>query len=163
MNRRTKLVIGSAQLACALAISGCGAAPDASQSDDAEGEIGSVSEALTTFDNVGYFGSGMRLDWSDATLFVSTNSSTSTGSWVELDIFNHNQARLHMRKINFEVTCSNLNSTQVIGPTLTGYFTFSTYVEPNGGTYHQHMDCATWFGYRYLISWKMHSESSFGD
>jgi hypothetical protein len=160
MNRKTKLVIGSAQLACALVFCGCGAAPDATQTYDTEEEVGLVSEALTTFDNVGWFGGGMRLDWAEATLFVSTNADHS---WVELDIFNHNQARLHMRKINFEVTCSNLNSTQVIGPTLTGNFTFSTYVEPNGGTYHQHMDCATWFGYRYLINWKMHSESSFGD
>ena len=161
MNRRTNLVIGSAQLACALVLSACGAAPDASQSYDAEGEVGSVSEALTTFDNVGYFGEGMRRDWSDATLFVGTTDGLP--AWVELDIFNHNQNRLHMRTIKFDITCSQADPRQTISAISDGYFTFSTYVAANGGTYHQHMDCAYWFGFKYLVSWKMHSESSFGD
>jgi hypothetical protein len=165
MNRRTKYVGVLAQLALALALSGCGSAENANPGDDTHDEVGSVTEALTTQDRTLNAGDYVRLDWDGITMFVSTKSGDMnpgvTHVWsAAVDITNDNPARVHFRKLWLDLTCS-------AGPNGSGASTdadhpFSIYVAGNGGHYSNTMVCPWGFGYPYLVKTTVHIESSFG-
>jgi len=162
MNRKTKYVGVLAQLTFAL--SGCGAGVDTTTSE-ADREVGSVAEALTTQDQVLNAGEGFRLDWDGVTMFMSTVPPNvhpaSTYGWsARLYLINKNAATLHVRKAQVDLTCST--QPNGAGATTGTEFVFSANVVPNGGTFERLMLCPYAFGYPYLVKVKTHTETSFG-
>ena len=164
MSRGTKYVGVVSQLALALALSGCGAGADASPGGEAGDEVGSVSEALTTQSGTVDQGSRIYFHWVDVTLYLATNDDhtdpTKLGWSAYLEIFNKNPGRLHMRKIDIYLACSQLPWGN--GATIQTYFHFSGYVD-HGTYFTRNMYCPYGFGYPYIANASIYTESSFGD
>ena len=167
MSCRTTCVGVLGSLALALAPPGCGAGPDMSPGNEADPKVGSVAEALTTTSGIITAGTGNRRDWANgtATMFISTQDAafnpTNTHAWSALlDIINNNQGRLHMRKIQIDLTCSS--ESRGGGTQIQTEFMFSGYVNPSE-TFERRMLCPWLFGFPYLVSLSYYTESSYGD
>ena len=148
----------------ALALSGCGAESDATQGDGAHGEIGSVTEALTTWDSLSYPDTYNIYDWDGvrATMHSNSNSNVAGGIGnVTVRIDNDNPARVHIRKLELALMCAthagNTRPDIIIVDKV-----FSSYVDGNGGIWGVGTSCPMSF-YQHLVQWNTHVEASFGD
>jgi hypothetical protein len=166
MNRGTKYLGVVSQLALALALSGCGAGADSSSGDEATDEVGSVTEALTTETGTVMGSSApIYIRWVGVRLFMDNNDDhtdpTKSGYSTYVQIHNANPGRLHMRKILVDLTCTPQPWGK--GDPIQTHFSFSGYINGNGGDAEYDMYCPYGFGYPYIIRSDIYTESSFGD
>jgi hypothetical protein len=163
MNHGTKYVV--ALTALGLALSGCGAGADASPGGEANDEVASVSEALTTERGTAWITSPLYLHWDGVTVFLDNyddhTDPVTAGYSAYVQIYNANPRRVHMRRIQIDLFCAQQAWGK--GAIAETEFVFSSYVDGNGGMFERSVICPYGFGYPYIVKSQIYTESSFGD